>query len=618
MTIASGPAEPLRAKGYAEVSWVSRLFFSYVEPLLDRAARLPIEENDVEWLTSSSDQAQTLAVEFERTYERVKAEYSSPSSLSPSINITDSPSISSNNNNSHNSATHSSTVEGSPKQQPHQPPPQPPRRRPWTTLTGITLLRLYWRPMLLESLWVLVEVGQRLGTPVALRQFLFWLQAYAAGTPQPEWKGWVWAVVLGACGCSMVVIHHQLFWIGMRSGFRMRQQAIAAIHSKVLRLNSAAVGALSTGHVVNLVSNDVRRFDDVMPFWIFLWAAPLELCMVLLMVSLELDFPSALAGVASSLAMIPLQSGLVRYIGGLRRNTARCTDERVRLAGEVVEGALAMKMLGWEDPFAAALRDIRGRETHYSRRTQRIRGVNFALQFAITPIVSFVTFAVYRARSGTLHVASVFYALSLLSLPKLYMVNFFVLAVQFLTELRISLQRIDAFLSTPEPPRPAQQQQYQQQQQQQQQSQQQPQQPQQAEQRQDSRPTEQQQQHQEALGGQPDSAGCDGDTDSSLPDGYVAMGGADYDWSRPFGRDEVLVIDTHGTALGGSGGRAAAVAASGNSKSGGGRKSEERTKAEVAAGKGGSGGSNGEHTSPHGDASNGGGSSHEVHDSGIG
>ncbi len=36
--------------------------------------------------------------------------------------------------------------------------------------------------------------------------------------------------------------------------------------------------------MVNLVSNDVRRFDDAVPFWLFLWAGPIELCMVLLMV----------------------------------------------------------------------------------------------------------------------------------------------------------------------------------------------------------------------------------------------------------------------------------------------------------------------------------------------
>jgi hypothetical protein len=49
------------------------------------------------------------------------------------------------------------------------------------------------------------------------------------------------------------------------------------------------------------------------------------------------------------------------------------------------------------------------------------RAVNQALQFAITPVVAFATFATYRAVSGTLNVASVFYALSLLQLPKLYM-----------------------------------------------------------------------------------------------------------------------------------------------------------------------------------------------------
>ncbi|GIL76011.1 hypothetical protein Vretifemale_5752, partial [Volvox reticuliferus] len=412
--LASTFAAPLIAKNYADVSWISHIIFSYVNSIINTAALRPLEERDVEWLTPSSDEAHTLASEFERTYQDVKAHYNPPVGRSDA-------------------------------------------RRPWTTLTGITLLRLYWWPMALESLWVLVEVGQRLGTPVALRQFLRWLQAYAANESPPQWQGWVWAVVLGACGYSMAIIHHQLFWIGTRCGFKMRQQAISAIHAKVLRLNSAAVNVLSTGHVVNLVSNDVRRFDDVMPFWIFLWAAPLELAMVLLMVSLELDFLSALAGVAASLAMIPLQSGLVRYIGGLRRNTAQCTDERVRLAGEVVEGALAMKMLGWEDPFAEALRSIRSRETSFSRRMQRIRGINFALQFCITPIVSFVTFAVYRARNGSLNVASVFYSLSLLHLPKLYMVNFFVLAVQTLTELRVSLQRIDKFLATPEPPRPGQQ-----------------------------------------------------------------------------------------------------------------------------------------------------------------
>ncbi len=49
----------------------------------------------------------------------------------------------------------------------------------------------------------------------------------------------------------------------------------------------------------------------------------------------------------------------MRYIGSLRRDGAARTDERVRLTGEVIQGALAMKMLGWEEPFSAAIRAIR-------------------------------------------------------------------------------------------------------------------------------------------------------------------------------------------------------------------------------------------------------------------
>jgi ATP-binding cassette subfamily C (CFTR/MRP) protein 4 len=58
---------------------------------------------------------------------------------------------------------------------------------------------------------------------------------------------------------------------------------------------------------VNLVSNDVRRFDDALPFWNFLWGGPLELAIVLILLSLQLGAPAAFAGVATMLLVIPAQ-----------------------------------------------------------------------------------------------------------------------------------------------------------------------------------------------------------------------------------------------------------------------------------------------------------------------
>lgn len=59
--------------------------------------------------------------------------------------------------------------------------------------------------------------------------------------------------------------------------------------------------------VVNLVSNDVRRFDDVGPYYMHLWAGPVEVVCVLIMVGAQLTFPASIAGIATLLLLIPFQ-----------------------------------------------------------------------------------------------------------------------------------------------------------------------------------------------------------------------------------------------------------------------------------------------------------------------
>ncbi len=123
-----------------------------------------------------------------------------------------------------------------------------------------------------------------------------------------------------------------------------------------------------------------------------------------------------------------------------------------------VQGALACKMLSWEDPLAQQLRDLRATEAKYLGQMLRIRAINMAIQvrplgpcphqrhgalhtmtacttaavstcpcpflrpqFITIVLITFTTFAVYRARNGTLQVASVFYAVALLQIPRMTM-----------------------------------------------------------------------------------------------------------------------------------------------------------------------------------------------------
>lgn len=45
-----------------------------------------------------------------------------------------------------------------------------------------------------------------------------------------------------------------------------------AVNRKLLQLSSSSLGRITTGHCINLMSNDVRRLDELPTFSQFLWA----------------------------------------------------------------------------------------------------------------------------------------------------------------------------------------------------------------------------------------------------------------------------------------------------------------------------------------------------------
>jgi ATP-binding cassette subfamily C (CFTR/MRP) protein 4 len=67
-----------------------------------------------------------------------------------------------------------------------------------------------------------------------------------------------------------------------------------------------ALGETTAGQVVNLMSNDVNRFDVAVVFLHYLWIGPIETCVVTYFMWREVG-PSAAIGVASLLLFIPLQ-----------------------------------------------------------------------------------------------------------------------------------------------------------------------------------------------------------------------------------------------------------------------------------------------------------------------
>lgn len=73
-----------------------------------------------------------------------------------------------------------------------------------------------------------------------------------------------------------------------------------------LRLSQTALGETTVGQVVNLLSNDVNRFDVAIIFLHYLWIGPVSTVVMTYMMWKEIGV-SALIGVAFMLLFIPLQ-----------------------------------------------------------------------------------------------------------------------------------------------------------------------------------------------------------------------------------------------------------------------------------------------------------------------
>lgn len=78
------------------------------------------------------------------------------------------------------------------------------------------------------------------------------------------------------------------------------------IYRKALRILTSSITEGQTGKIINLLSNDVRKFDEVF-VWVYdIWRGPFEMISFLIVIYLEIGAP-AFVGMGFLAIFIPLQ-----------------------------------------------------------------------------------------------------------------------------------------------------------------------------------------------------------------------------------------------------------------------------------------------------------------------
>jgi len=77
-------------------------------------------------------------------------------------------------------------------------------------------------------------------------------------------------------------------------------------------LSQKALGQTTIGQMVNLLSNDVNRFDLSVLFLHYLWVGPLQ-ALISMAILLKLIGPSCLAGLSVLILFVPLQGMVIFF-----------------------------------------------------------------------------------------------------------------------------------------------------------------------------------------------------------------------------------------------------------------------------------------------------------------
>ncbi|XP_022918682.2 ATP-binding cassette sub-family C member 4-like [Onthophagus taurus] len=259
-------------------------------------------------------------------------------------------------------------------------------------------------------------------------------------------EAYVYASVLIICGFAIAIGSH-LYMFGYQIlGMKVRVACCSLIYRKSLKISKGSMGNTTVGHLVNLLTNDVSRFDFAAIFINSLWLSPLQSIVVMIILCFETGW-TGIIGVLVFIIVIPIQILVGKKISILRLQTASITDERVKVMNEILSGIQVIKMYTWEQPFIKLINRIRNSEIKKIRYTSFLISVTLAFINFLPKLGVFASVIGFVLAGYILNPMHVFSLVVFYNMLKLSLNIYFPQGMFRTAEALVSVKRIQEFLS---------------------------------------------------------------------------------------------------------------------------------------------------------------------------
>ncbi|KAK6461643.1 P-loop containing nucleoside triphosphate hydrolase protein [Scheffersomyces coipomensis] len=291
--------------------------------------------------------------------------------------------------------------------------------------------------------------------PQLLRLLIKFVNDYSesakTGNPIPLTKGFLISISMFIVSVVQTACLHQYFQRAFDLGMKIKSSLTSVIYNKALVLSNETKQESTTGDIVNLMSVDVQRLQDLVQNLQVIWSGPFQIFLCLYSLH-GLIGNSMWAGVFIMIIMIPLNAVIARYQKKLQKTQMKNKDERSRLISEILNNIKSLKLYGWEHPYLERLNHVRNEKELANLKKMGIFSAFSNFTWSLAPfLVSCSTFALFviTQKDKSLSTDLVFPALSLFNLLS-FPLAVVPMVITNIVEAQVAITRLTKFLTSSE------------------------------------------------------------------------------------------------------------------------------------------------------------------------
>ncbi|XP_052753897.1 ATP-binding cassette sub-family C member 4-like [Galleria mellonella] len=304
------------------------------------------------------------------------------------------------------------------------------------------LKKAYWLAYMPGAIYVgLLSIARTIQPLLFSRLLSYWTDP----TMTRQEAGLYALGMLGSNFVTMMCQHHNNLFV-MRFSLKIKIACSALLYRKVLRMSQVALGEVAGGKIVNLLSNDLARFDYAFMFLHYVWLIPIQTAVVLYLLYNRAGYAPFVGLFSVIILIFPIQAALTKLTAVIRRQTAQRTDRRIKLMNEIINGIQVIKMYAWEKPFQKVVELARSHETSALRNAIFVRSVFIGFMLFTDRTIMFITILTL-VLSGEMISASTIYPIQqYFSIIQFNITMILPLLIASLSEMKVSVERIQGFM----------------------------------------------------------------------------------------------------------------------------------------------------------------------------